>query len=66
MSCVSAGLDPLRLVNFLRAVDQRYPLSSEAPYHNSTHAADVLQQIHMLLTAGGLAQVTRHDLLSCG
>jgi hypothetical protein len=52
-----AGLDSQRLMNYLRAIEKRYPHSSQAPYHNSTHATDVLQQMHLLLAKGGLAEV---------
>jgi len=45
-------------MNFLRAIEKRYPHPSQAPYHNSTHATDVLQQMHILLIKGGLAEVS--------
>lgn len=35
------GLHPLRLARWLRRIEAGY--SKRAPYHNATHAADVLQ-----------------------
>ena len=46
-----ADLDAMKLARFLRRVEDGYV---QNPYHNRTHAADVLQSQYMLLTAGGL------------
>ena len=35
------GMHPIKLARFLRKIEAGYPLSN--PYHNSIHAADVLQ-----------------------
>lgn len=44
-------------MNFLMGIEARYPDAYLAPYHNATHACDVLQQLHLLYTSGGLAEV---------
>ena len=49
----AADLDVIRLARFLRRVEDGYLPN---PYHNKTHAADVLQSQFMLLTAGGLGR----------
>lgn len=41
------GLDYLNVIKFLSTVEGAY--HSENPYHNCTHAADVLQALHCLL-----------------
>lgn len=43
------------LVNFLMTLEDHY--LKEVPYHNSTHAADVTQSIHVLLLSPGLENV---------
>ncbi|KAL3769509.1 hypothetical protein ACHAW5_001242 [Stephanodiscus triporus] len=40
-------INPSSVCNFLREVESRY--SSENPYHNNIHAADVTQTLHCLL-----------------
>lgn len=40
-----------KLLNFIRKIEDWY---QDNPYHNRTHAADVLQSIYVLLTRGGL------------
>lgn len=42
-------LDPAKLINFLARVEERY---LDNPYHNSTHAADVLQTTYFFLKTG--------------
>ncbi|MEW5312657.1 MAG: hypothetical protein WDW38_004274 [Sanguina aurantia] len=54
-------LDPARLARFLRRVEDGYP---DNPYHNRTHAADVLQGMHCLLTRGGLHRRLGEDPLA--
>eukprot|EP00727_Mastigamoeba_balamuthi_P013994 m51a1_g9217 putative 3 -cyclic-nucleotide phosphodiesterase rega (905) ;mRNA; f:54092-57345 len=41
------GLDKRKLSRFLRSVEKGY---KDNPYHNSAHAADVVQAMHALLT----------------
>ncbi|KAG2496426.1 hypothetical protein HYH03_005650 [Edaphochlamys debaryana] len=50
------GLQPVTLARMLRAVEARY---NDNPYHNATHAADVLRSLHVLLHG---AQLTVHYL----
>jgi len=45
------GLDEGTLQRWLAAIESRY---HNNPYHNSTHAADVLQCVNFLLTTGNL------------
>ncbi|KAK9814122.1 hypothetical protein WJX72_000962 [[Myrmecia] bisecta] len=44
-------LNEVKLARFFRKIEQGYP---DNPYHNRTHAADVLQTMHKMLTEGGL------------
>ncbi|KAL6761468.1 3'5'-cyclic nucleotide phosphodiesterase [Haematococcus lacustris] len=46
-----AQLDPTKLARWLCRVEDGYCAN---PYHNRSHAADVVQTMHMLLTRGGL------------
>ena len=41
------GLDEMKLYRFLMKVESKY--SNDNPYHNATHAADVLQTLNVLL-----------------
>ena len=52
-----ADLDTRRLACFLRALESGYSSQSEVLYHSRTHAADVVQGLHVLLTQGGLADL---------
>ena len=56
----AADLDVIRLARFLRRVEDGYLPN---PYHNKTHAADVLQSQFMLLTAGGLGRRAADPLI---
>lgn len=56
LSTVSAELEPNKLARFLRRVEDGY---NDTPYHSKTHAADVLQSMHCIMTLGGL--VSRMD-----
>lgn len=47
----SLQIDAQALSRFLRKVEDSYP---DNCYHNKTHAADVLQSMHVLMTRGGL------------
>eukprot|EP01010_Urceolus_cornutus_P001266 NODE_179_length_2098_cov_281.555393_g142_i0.p1 GENE.NODE_179_length_2098_cov_281.555393_g142_i0~~NODE_179_length_2098_cov_281.555393_g142_i0.p1 ORF type:complete len:619 (+),score=135.79 NODE_179_length_2098_cov_281.555393_g142_i0:58-1914(+) len=58
------GLDETVLVNFLQAVESGYHPN---PYHNATHAADVLQVTHFIIECGGLKStinMTQNDCLA--
>ena len=44
---VDLDINPETVCNFLREIEGRY--SSDIPYHNNTHAADVTQTLHCLL-----------------
>ncbi|PNW74794.1 hypothetical protein CHLRE_12g509550v5 [Chlamydomonas reinhardtii] len=52
-------LDATKLARFLRKIEDGYP---DNPYHNKTHAADVLQGMHCLLTRGGLHKRLGEDV----
>lgn len=56
----SAELDPTKLARFLRRVEDGY---NDTPYHSKSHAADVLQSMHTLLTLGGLASRMNDELI---
>ncbi|KAG2451386.1 hypothetical protein HYH02_003987 [Chlamydomonas schloesseri] len=53
-------IKPTKLARLLRTIEQGY---ADNPYHNSTHAADVLQTFHVLLRGAGL---TTHYLDQVG
>lgn len=58
------GIDQTILMNFWTGCQAGYHPN---PYHNSNHAADVLQITHFILGPGGMAQVLRlskEDLLA--
>lgn len=63
-ACTSADLDARRLARFLRAIEAGYASQGDVLYHSRTHAADVLQSMHVLLTQGGLADLVSST--SCG
>ncbi|KXZ49452.1 hypothetical protein GPECTOR_21g678 [Gonium pectorale] len=50
-------IEPLTLARLLRTLESGY--SSSNPYHNATHAADVLRSLHVLLHG---ARMTAHYL----
>lgn len=43
-------IKPVKLARFLRRIEEGY--RDVNPYHNATHAADVLQSMHVLLKQG--------------
>jgi hypothetical protein len=45
-------LPPARVARFLRVVEANY---FGNPYHNKTHAADVVQTMHVVLLKSGMA-----------
>ncbi|KAG2443397.1 hypothetical protein HXX76_001757 [Chlamydomonas incerta] len=57
-------LRPPQLAAFLRRVEEGYRAN---PYHSKTHAADVLQSLHVLIHRGGLAPgyVDPLSLMAC-
>ena len=55
-----AELDSGKLARFLRRVEDGY---NDTPYHSKSHAADVLQSMHTLLTLGGLASRMNDELV---
>lgn len=44
-------------LNFLEGVSRCYNDQTVAPYHSRTHAADVLQALHVFLEEGGFQQL---------
>lgn len=57
-------LKPIALARFLRRIEAGYKTN---PYHNATHAADVLQTMHCIITRGGLmpGYVDPMHLMAC-
>ncbi|KAG2433962.1 hypothetical protein HYH02_012506 [Chlamydomonas schloesseri] len=53
-------LQPVRLARLLRALEDGYPASN--PYHNATHAADVLRTLSVLLRGARLTAHYAHGL----
>lgn len=49
------GLDEVKVVNFLSQIEAGYQPN---PYHNSTHAADVLHITHYIIKKGGLQETS--------
>ncbi|KAI8469134.1 MAG: hypothetical protein J3K34DRAFT_386003 [Monoraphidium minutum] len=46
------GISPVMLARFLRRMEEGYRTN---PYHNATHAADVLQSLSTIIHRGGMA-----------
>lgn len=55
-------LDIVKLMKFLNMTEDAYHF--ENPYHNSTHATDVLQALHCLLQEEIFVCVTRREVLA--
>jgi hypothetical protein len=57
-------LRPTALARFLRRIESGYRTN---PYHNATHACDVLQTMHCIITRGGLmpGYVDPMHLMAC-
>jgi hypothetical protein len=57
-------LRPTALARFLRRIESGYRTN---PYHNATHASDVLQTMHCIITRGGLmpGYVDPMHLMAC-
>lgn len=57
------NIDETKFKRFLTVVESGY--DNRNPYHNSTHASDVLQTLNFFITKGGLSQyVTDLDILA--
>ncbi|GBF94222.1 hypothetical protein Rsub_06492 [Raphidocelis subcapitata] len=58
------GISPLTLARFLRRIEEGYRAN---PYHNATHAADVLQSLSTIIHRGGMstAYVDPLYMLAC-
>jgi hypothetical protein len=57
------GIDDTKLRRFLAIIESGY--DNKNPYHNSTHAADVIQTLNYFLSKGGLSQyLTELDILA--
>lgn len=51
------GVDRYTYINFLDGLARSYNEITIAPYHCRTHAADVLQALHVFMKEGGLQQL---------
>ena len=49
---LTAQIEPVKFSNFIRSLQMGYHVDN--PYHNSTHAADVVQAIHFFLGTCGV------------
>lgn len=57
------NIDEMKFKRFITVMESGY--DNRQPYHNSTHASDVLQTLNYFITKGGLSQyVTDLDILS--
>eukprot|EP00026_Physarum_polycephalum_P002521 Phypoly_transcript_02528.p1 GENE.Phypoly_transcript_02528~~Phypoly_transcript_02528.p1 ORF type:complete len:390 (+),score=85.37 Phypoly_transcript_02528:1354-2523(+) len=57
------NIDEAKFKRFITIMENGY--DNKQPYHNSTHASDVLQTLNYFITKGGLSQyVTELDILS--
>lgn len=57
------NIDEMKFKRFITIMESGY--DNKQPYHNSTHASDVLQTLNYFITKGGLSQyVTELDILS--
>ena len=50
--CLTTNINPTQFATFIQAVQAAY--RADNPYHNATHAADVLQSIHYFLGTCGV------------
>ena len=51
------GINNFTFINFLDGLGRCYNEMTVAPYHSRTHAADVLQALHVFLGIGGFADL---------
>jgi hypothetical protein len=57
------SIDEVKFKRFITIMESGY--NNKQPYHNSTHASDVLQTLNYFITKGGLSQyVTELDILA--
>jgi hypothetical protein len=54
-------VDERKLARWLTRIEDGYP---DNPYHNRTHAADVVRTAHVVCTRGGLLAGTQADELT--
>ncbi|KAF5826760.1 hypothetical protein DUNSADRAFT_2121 [Dunaliella salina] len=49
-------ISEVKLARFLVAIEDGYNIDKDNPYHNRTHASDVLRTLHVIMTRGGVKE----------